>query len=153
MQDRHVVGAAIGSESAERTHFFIRTSFERNRFSVSEVDENFEALGGRNRQLRKRDWRPEKASVRGYDVKCPLIVETQLEILGVSSIEESQSYETPRNSDYWSDDPVHDDSFAPRAICNVEGIEGIVIVFNRSIRTERAFLHNYWQIVEAECAR
>ena len=92
--------------------------------------------------MRDGDRCREKTSIRRYDVKCALIAETKLEILGIGGVEKSKPHNTTRNLGEWRNRPIHDNSVTSSSVYDVERIQGVIIVFNRTIRVEGAILQN-----------
>src|SRR6516162_7345152 len=88
----YVVCTPIGRQAAEYSHFFVWAGLKCDCFSVREIDEDLKTLGGRDCQLGGCDRCRQEASIRRYDVKRALIAEAQLEILGIGSIQKSQSH-------------------------------------------------------------
>ena len=122
MHYSHIVRAAVRRYTTKYSHFFIRPGLKRDRFSIREVYENLEALGGRDRELCDSDRCGKKTAVRCYDVKRASVVKPQLKILGVRSVEKSELHEPAWNFGDRGDRPVHDNGLTPGSICDVEGV-------------------------------
>ena len=65
---------------------------------------------------------------------------SEFEILGVSGVEKSKPHDTARNSGKWSNRSVHNNRVTSGSVCDVERIQGLIIVFNRTITVEGAIL-------------
>ena len=101
--DRHESGRIILRYRAKDAHSPVGTGLEHHGFAVTEVDEDFEALGGRNPQQFRRDRLRQKAGIRRDDVKLTPVAEAQLEILRVGGVEDSQAH--PDLREFWRRDP------------------------------------------------
>jgi len=68
MHNSHVVCAAIWCDTAELTHFFIRTGFKADSFSVREIDQDLKALRMREIQEVGETTRPARAgALKGFE--------------------------------------------------------------------------------------